>query len=168
MWRKLRLTILGRVIILRVWLPARGGASRATKQLEGGRAAGWLRSRCYEGKYLIHLCLVQVAFWLQCLLNKIYFIVLKLQSEFCVRLLGNRFVYKNDNTEFFMYDELCMIIGKILIHLCLIHMVKTTYESLQQRFFVAFFSFSNFWPCSSLNNIHLAITSWIVQKIKGV
>ena len=92
MWRKLRLPILGRVIIMRVWLTAWGKASRGTDVLESGRAAGCLRNRFYEGKCLIHLCLVQVAFWLQCILYNIYFIVLKLQSVFRMVLLGYRFV----------------------------------------------------------------------------
>lgn len=72
MWHKLRLTVLGRVMIMRVWLSPRGKANSATEKLEGLRGAGRLRSRCYEGKCLIHLCLVQVASWLQWLLYKIY------------------------------------------------------------------------------------------------
>lgn len=55
------MTVLGGIITMRVWDPARGEASGATHELEGGRAAGWLRSRCNVGKHLIHMRLVQVA-----------------------------------------------------------------------------------------------------------
>lgn len=117
MWRKLRLTVLGRVIRMRVWFPVRGEASRAKNKLEGGRAAGLLRSRICEGKYLIHMCLVPLVCWLQWLFYKMYLIVLKLQCGFRVMLMCYRIMLKNNNTVVFIHDELLLIFGKILIYM---------------------------------------------------